>query len=312
MFMSLQNLITDVFCSTEEIVMEVPHYPDSRTLGLADKALLDGVFNHLQPRISELTFACLYLFRTAHSYRLTMVGTALVVLAKGYDGVPYFLPPLTGDRGEVSDRLLTEGVTMYGADDAFVAGFLQGNNLEITEDRDNCDYLYLKSDLAELPGNRYHKKKNRINYFADRHECTIEPYSGKQLEGCLRLLEEWRRVRSGIESRSIVLETEAAREGLMKASELGLEGLVALVEGEVKAFALGERLNRETAVCHFEKADPFLDGLYQLIDREFNRRLFPDCTYVNREQDLGEPNLRESKLSYHPVELVRKFRVRQV
>jgi hypothetical protein len=30
---------------------------------------------------------------------------------------------------------------------------------------------------------------------------------------------------------------------------------------------------------------------------------------VNREQDLGEPNLRESKLSYHPAELVKKFRV---
>ena len=87
---------------------------------------------------------------------------------------------------------------------------------------------------------------------------------------------------------------------------------MALVEGEVKGFVLGERLNRETSVCHFEKADPFLDGLYQLIDREFNRLLFTDCTYANREQDLGEPNLRESKLSYHPVELVRKFRVRRV
>lgn len=292
--------------------MEVPHYPDSRTLELADKPLLDGVFTEIRPRISELTFACLYLFRTAHSYRLTMVGGALVVLAKGYDGVPYFLPPLSGERGEASDRLLTEGLTLYGADDAFIAMYLQGKNLEIDEDRDNFDYLYLKSDLAELPGNRYHKKKNRISYFTGKHEFTIEPYSGKQLEGSLGLLDEWRRVRSGIENRSIVLETEAAREGLIKASELGLEGLVALVEGEVKAFVLGERLNLETAVCHFEKADPFLDGLYQLIDREFNRRLFTDCTYANREQDLGEPNLRETKLSYHPVELVRKLRVRRV
>ena len=181
--------------------MEVPHYPDSRTLELADKPLLDGIFTELQPRISELTFACLYLFRTAHSYRLTMVGASLVVLAKGYDGVPYFLPPLSGERGEAADRLLTEGLTLYGADDAFVARYLQGKNLEIAEDRDNFDYLYLKSDLAELPGNRYHKKKNRISYFTGRHEFTIEPYSGKQLEGSLRLLEEWRRVRSGIESR---------------------------------------------------------------------------------------------------------------
>ena len=81
--------------------MEVPHYPDSRMLELADKPLLDGIFTELQPRISELTFACLYLFRTAHSYRLTMVGGSVVVLAKGYDGVPYFLPPLSGERGRL-------------------------------------------------------------------------------------------------------------------------------------------------------------------------------------------------------------------
>ena len=91
---------------------------------------------------------------------------------------------------------------------------------------------------------------------------------------------------------------------------LGLEGVVAIVEGEVKGFVLGGRLNSDTSVCHFEKADPFLEGIYQLIGREFCRLLFTDCTYVNREQDLGEPNLRETKLSYHPVELIKKFRVR--
>ena len=291
--------------------MEVPHYPDSRPLELTDKPFLDGVLAKLQPRISELTFACLYLFREAHSYRITVVGDALVVLAKGYDGSHYVLSPLSGDVGMATGLLLDEGLTVYGADEAFIARYLQGRNLDIAEDRDNFDYLYLRSDLAGLPGNRYHKKKNRINYFAGRHGYRVEPYSERHLEGSLRLLEEWRRVHSGIESRSIATETEAAREALIMAAALGLAGLVALVDGEVKAFVLGERLNRETSVCHFEKADPFLDGLYQLIDREFNRLLFTDCAYVNREQDLGEPNLRESKLSYHPVELVRKFRLRK-
>lgn len=289
--------------------MDIPPYPEKRPLELADKPLLDAVFASLQPRISELTFANLYLFRSAHSYRLTMAGDSLVLLGQGYDGRPYFLPPLSGKIGEAAGRLLAEGLTLYGADEPFVARYLQGGGLEVTEDRDNFDYLYLKRDLAELPGNRYHKKKNRINYFTARHDYLIEPYGEGHLAGCLGLLEEWRRVRAGIGSPSLVLETEATREALTMAAELGLEGLVVLVEGEVKAFLLGERLNRETSACHFEKADPFLDGLYQLIDREFNRRLFTDCTYVNREQDLGEANLRESKLSYHPLELVKKFRV---
>jgi len=87
-----------------------------------------------------------------------------------------------------------------------------------------------------------------------------------------------------------------------------LEGVVVLVDGRVKAYALGERMNARTSVCHFEKADPFLDGLYQTVDQEFNRRCFIDCEFVNREQDLGEPSLQKSKLSYHPIELVKKYR----
>jgi len=159
-----------------------------------------------------------------------------------------------------------------------------------------------------LRGNRYHKKKNRVNYFTSRHSYTVESFSEKYLNGSMLLLDEWRRVRSGIDSPSLMMEAEASGEALQMADQLGLQGLVVLVEGEVKAFVLGEKLNDTTSLCHFEKADPFMEGLYQLIDREFCRLCFTDCTYVNREQDLGEPNLRHSKLSYHPVEMIKKFR----
>jgi hypothetical protein len=291
--------------------MGIPPYPASKSLELSHKPLLDGIFVRLQPRVSEFTFANLYLFRRAHAYSLTMVGDALVVLGMGYGGDAYFLPPISGNVGRALTRLLEEGLTLYGADEPFVEKYLGEQNAEITEDRDSFDYLYPRKELAELPGNRFHKKKNRINYFAGRHSFTIEPYSPRHLSGSLRLLEEWHRVRAELESPSLVLEAEAAAEALEMADLLGLRGLVVLVEGVVKAFVLGEKLNDETSVCHFEKADPFLEGLYQLIDREFCRLLFTECAYVNREQDLGEPNLRASKLSYHPTELVKKFRIRR-
>ncbi len=290
--------------------MNIPPYPASRPLDMSDKSLLDGIFSRLQPRVSELTFANLYLFRHAHAYRLTLVGDAVVVLGKGYGGEDYFLPPLTGDIAKGLAELFGDGLTLYGADEAFAQRYLQDERLEIGEDRDNFDYLYLRTELAELPGNRFHKKKNRINYFASRHVFTVEPYRDRFLKASLRLIEEWGRVHADIESRSLALEMEATLEALRMADQLGLTGLVVIVEGEVKAFTLGERLNRETSVCQFEKADPFLEGLYQIVNREFSRLLFTDCRWVNREQDLGEANLRESKLSYHPVELVRKFRVR--
>lgn len=290
----------------------IPIFPAGRQIDLSDKPLLDRIFSTLQPRVSELSFAGLYLFRKAHDYRLTMISDSLAILGKGYDGQARFLPPLTGDIRNALGILFGSGMQLYGADEKFADLFLADQGLLVTEDRDSFDYLYHRSDLAELPGNRFHKKKNRINYFTARHNHTVELFTEQFSGGCLELLAEWQRVKGGEESASARLEAEATAEAIVMASCLGLDGVVVLVDERVKAFALGERLNSHTSVCHFEKSDPFMEGISQLVDMEFNRLLFTECKYVNREQDLGEPGLRGAKLSYHPVELVRKFQARRV
>jgi len=288
--------------------MEIPSYPASRPLNIADRPMFDRIFQNLQPRISELTFAGLYLFRSAHDYQITLVGDSIVLLGKGYDKAPYFLPPLGGDVKKALEILFSEKLSLFGADQAFVSMHLPSGDMNIFDDRNSYDYLYLREELATLPGNRFHKKKNRINYFTSRHMYEVELYTGHYLQGCLDLLDIWGHVATEEANKSLILEIEAASEALKLAGELGLEGVVITVDSSVAAFALGERLNRETAVCHFEKADPFMEGLPQLVNREFARMLFRDCTFLNREQDLGEPGLRNAKLSYHPVELVKKFR----
>ncbi len=291
--------------------MEIPRYPATRPLSLEDKPLLDKHFKQLQPRVSELTFAGMYLFRRAHDYHLSLLNNSMVLLGRGYDASPYFLPPLGGDVAGALEVLFAEGKELYGADEDFAGRYLTDSGLEIREDRDSFDYLYLREELATLPGNRFHKKKNRINYFATRHQYEVDTYSPSHRIDCLTLLGTWYRMAEHEQNPSLDLELEATAEALCMADKLGLEGIVILVAGSVKSFALGERLNRETAICQFEKADPFMEGLSQLINREFAARLFADCKYINREQDLGEPGLRNAKLSYHPVELVKKYRARK-
>ena len=290
--------------------MEIPPYPASRPLGIADKPLLDRLLADMQPRVSELTFAGLYLFRRAHEYQLATVADSIIVLGKGYDGSAYFLPPLGGNVVQALKIMFAAGLDLYGADDLFAAGYLAGNTLQMIELRDSCDYLYLRDELATLPGKRFHKKKNRISYFTSRHDYTVALYAAEHLGGCLDLLDKWLGTSRNEAGGSLVTEAEAASEALQSAQILDIEGVVVIVNGCVSAFALGERLNRDTAVCHFEKADPFSEGLYQLVNREFARLLFNECRFLNREQDLGETGLRSAKLSYHPVELVNKYLVK--
>jgi hypothetical protein len=289
----------------------IPQYPAARPLQLSDRSILQEHFRDLQPLVSELSFANLYLFRHIHCYRLTAVNDSLVILGCGYDGRPYFLPPLSGHIGETSRRLLAEDKILYGADERFVAGHIADICYRLDADRDNDDYLYLCSDLAELPGKLFRKKKNRINYFTARNRYTVEPFCKDHLQSARKLLDEWSRVNSDDLSCSLPAETAAAREGLELAEELELSGVVVLTDEGVSAFALGEKLNDSTYVCHFEKADPFLEGAAQLVNREFARGLSAEYRYLNREQDLGQSGLREAKNSYHPVEMIRKFTVRQ-
>lgn len=291
--------------------MEIPHFPASRPLDIQDKMILDPVFDLLQPRISEFSFAGLFLFRKAHDYRLTRINESLVVLGKGYDGGEYFLPPLNGDIKAALDQLFEEEKELYGADEEFAERYLSGRGLNLTEDRDSFDYLYLRDDLATLPGNRYHKKKNRINYFTARHNHEIASLSSSHFNQCLTLLEEWHKAAGG-DSPSLAFEVESTAEALKQFEELNLQGIVVTVDGTVSGFVIGERLNQETAVCHFEKAYPFMEGVPQLLNREFAARLFTDCRYLNREQDLGEPGLRNAKLGYHPLELVKKYRAKKL
>lgn len=287
--------------------MEIPQYPASRPLVMTDKPLLDQLFTNIKPRMSELSFAGLFLFRKAHEYKISTVAGSIIVLGKRYDGTDYFLPPLGGDTFSALQILFASQLPLYGADEQIANSYFASNPLDIYEMRDSFDYLYFREDLATLPGSRFHKKKNRINYFTSRHNYIVTHFSEEYCDGCLALLDRWYNSSGSEPYGSVFTEVEAASEAIRSAEALGLEGVVIIVDENVVAFSLGERLNHETAVCHFEKADPFSEGLYQLVNREFARMLFAECRYLNREQDLGDTGLRQAKISYHPVELIKKY-----
>ena len=78
------------------------------------------------------------------------------------------------------------------------------------------------------------------------------------------------------------------------------------VEDRLAAFTFGTPINHNTFGIHFEKADIHIDGIYSAINQEFAAHLPEQYLYLNREEDLGIPGLRQAKLSYHPVLLLEK------
>ena len=75
------------------------------------------------------------------------------------------------------------------------------------------------------------------------------------------------------------------------------------------AFAIGEALDPETLVVHFEKVQPDYRGVYQAINNAFVVHAGQGFSVINREQDMGEEGLRQAKETYNPVGFLKKSRL---
>ena len=177
------------------------------------------------------------------------------------------------------------------------------------------DYVYLAQDIATLRGNRYKQKRNHIHQFVREYEKTgrvaVEPLSQERSREYLEFLEKWCEIRDcdADENYDLACERKAAATALENIDRLEVRGIAVRIDGAVSAFGIASPVTEDMGVLNFEKAFPDVKGLYQFLDRECARRLFAGCRYVNKESDMGLPNLAGMKKSYHPIMMEKCFRL---
>ncbi len=178
------------------------------------------------------------------------------------------------------------------------------------ESRDHWDYLYAAKELVQLRGNRFHKKKNLLNQFRKRYQYQYIAFDSSLLGLAMDMQEDWCTWRDCESSDALAAENRVIYRVLKKWTELpGIMGGAILVDGQMVAYTIGEKLSDDTLVIHFEKGDSEFKGGNQAINQMFLEHSGIDASFVNREQDLGDEGLRKAKLSYHPVGFVKKYRV---
>lgn len=176
--------------------------------------------------------------------------------------------------------------------------------------RGNDDYLYRRSDLAELPGTAYHSKRNHVSRFLRDHaDAEAEPLHEGNVDAFREVAEAWLDSMSsaaGGSPRALQHEWRAIDAALRLRAPLSLEGTLLRVGGRPAAMALTSFISPSVADVHYEKCHPDFRGAYALINRETARRL-SSAALINREEDLGLEGLRQAKLSYKPCRLVEKW-----
>ncbi|RPJ77047.1 MAG: DUF2156 domain-containing protein [Desulfobacteraceae bacterium] len=185
-----------------------------------------------------------------------------------------------------------------------------GPRVTITPERGHWDYLYAVSDLVELPGNRFHNKKNLLSQFTKAHAFTYLDFGPRLIDQAMAMQEDWCTWRDCESSDMLASENRAILRILDRWDRFDrVMGGAIFVENIIVAYTLAEPLSDDTIVIHFEKGCPAYKGVYQAINQMFLARAAEGFRYVNREQDLGSEGLRKAKLSYNPVDFLKKSNV---
>lgn len=184
---------------------------------------------------------------------------------------------------------------------------------EIYEQPEYYDYLYDSQSLAKLEGSKYSSKRNLIKQFESQYRglYEIKNFSNSSLDDIMNL---WHHTQNQISTTDLhlkILQCEKkAIENISRYINLiDFFGVSLYINNKIKAFAIGSHLNNTTCLLNFEKADKNIKGLYQFIDREFARLVSTKYKYINKESDLGKETLKKAKLSYHPIKIIKSYKL---
>ena len=188
-----------------------------------------------------------------------------------------------------------------------------GDKLKVEEDRGNWEYLYNIKDLATLSGNKYMKKRNRVNQFRRTYNYTYKSINNEIAAEITDFQQVWCQANHCAETPGLVQENHGIQRILQNWDRIPhLRGGVIFVGDEIAAYTIGE-LSGDMIVVHFEKASLEYSAGYQAINKEFLSHMLqehPELKIANREEDMNDPGLREAKMSYHPCGFIKKYRVK--
>ena len=163
--------------------------------------------------------------------------------------------------------------------------------------------------MESLAGKKLHGKRNFCNRFEKSFSWSFVPVGPERFDDCLSLQDEWARKKDGENPE----EDLAIRRLFREWDSLGMLGGLLYADGRPVGFTAGERIAPDMVDIHFEKAYADVPGAYPMVAREFARMIrarMPEVKYLNREEDMGLPNLRKAKEEWHPTCLLEKSRAR--
>ncbi len=279
-------------------------------IGLDDLERLRPMLLAAPDRGCEYTFGNLYIWKDVYKTSVAYLEDT-AVMRFGAANPGYLYPVGPQDRQAVreifsldpSARIIAARREDCAAAEEALAGRTASALME-----NAGEYVYSSEKLRELPGKKYHKKRNHISIFERSYPgwefCRIIP---ETLPAVAEMNDAWCREYGCGKFPGLREESCAVRAALSNFQQLKLDGGFIRVDGRIVAFSIGEAINSSSYCVHIEKAFHEVNGAYTMINREFARAFCQGFQFINREDDAGEEGLRKAKLSYYPEFVSEKY-----
>ena len=277
------------------------------------RILADFLKRYPQP-LTGYTFATLAAWNPFFHYQWALAEPEILLLSCILEPDPHphllqpigILPPAVAQKLVRGAAELPYPLRIIGVCDRFLKenpDFVR--SFTALEDRAVSNYVYSAAALAQLPGRKYAKKRNLLAQASSLYSWSGQPLTAALTDSCFAVLD------SIVDEEHPVVEGMLARElaalqcTLRHFEEFRQQGLLISVEGRPAAFSIYEAISPTTAAVHFERALRSYKGLYQIVNWETAKVVAAEgFLFINREEDLGDPGLRDAKKSYHPTEIV--------
>ncbi len=261
-------------------------------------------------RGSDINFVNLFVWRRLYAIESGLLPDGTVLTRCVLNGVFFHYPPIAPTEDAFVDAIdqieadairdnlpfLVRGLTARMVDVLRRAG----RRYRVDEERNLFEYLYDSAALRSLAGTKYHAKRNFLNRFLKNGDHSFRPYRDADRDAVIAMLDRWEKQKLQMFEHETILEVLDRRE------QIGCFADLLFVGERLAAFAVGT-IQGSRGITLFEKADTSFSGSYAAINYLFANAHYANVPIINRQEDLGIPELRKAKLSYHPIGFAEKY-----
>ncbi len=294
----------------------IPQFPDFVKLDPLYKNHIEEITKKFPP-YSDHNFTSLIMWDINSETEFSILNNNLVIKFKDYESDKKFYSFIGNNNIENTIEQLIEFSKLQGQGseilllpkDNFTHEQVQGlsKKYDLTEDRDNFDYILDVNQLADFAGGQYLNKRNKLNKFLKTYQPHVvinhlqDPDFQQEL---IDAFNYW--VETTIVNRDKAFvnydEIKAFKRLIEHHQYFDIFAVAVYIDGKIIGFSLFEIINSDYAHHPIQKGDIRYKGIYEFLYNTLGKYLKENgIKYLNIYQDLGHEGLRKAKMDYNPT-----------